>query len=162
MTARPGIPQPVAQSVMLRNVSWDTYERLLSEHQDVCNPRFAFDRGMLQIMVTSFEHETVNRLIARLFETIAEELTVDYVNAGSTTFKKQEAERGFEPDTAFYVRNAELVRGKERIDLSVGPAPDLVIEITHPSIDKLPIFAGLGVAEVWRYEGRALVIMNLD
>jgi Uma2 family endonuclease len=125
MTARPGIPEPAAQSVVLRNVSWDTYERLLSEHQDVCNPRFAFDQGMLQIMVTSFEHETVNRLIARLFETIAEELAMDYVNAGSTTFKKQEAERGFEPNTAFYVRHAELVRGKGRINLWVDPAPDL-------------------------------------
>lgn len=156
-------PEPAAQSVILKGVSWDTYDRLLREHEDVSNPRFAYDRGTLQIMVTSFEHEALNRLIARLFETIAEELGIDYVNAGSTTFRSRTTERGFEPDTAFYVRHAAAVRNVRRIDLSRDPPPDLVIEvdITHPSIDKLPIFAGLGIPEVWRFDGRSLVILRL-
>ena len=49
-------PEEATHTVILHNVSWDLYEHLLAEHEDVCNPRFAYDRGVLQIMVTSFEH----------------------------------------------------------------------------------------------------------
>lgn len=157
-------PEEATQKVILHNVSWKLYEHLLAEHEDVCNPRFAYDRGVLGIMVISFEHEQLNRLIARLFETIAEEMEIDYINAGSTTFKREDLERGFEPDTSFYIQNAEHVRGKARIDLTVDPPPDLVIEIdiTHPSLNKFPIFAGLGVPEVWRYDGKASTIFKLE
>jgi Uma2 family endonuclease len=64
--------------------------------------------------------------------------------------------RGFEPDSCFYFgEQAALIRGRERIDLHVDPAPALVVEVdlTHPSLDKLPIYAALGVAEVWRLDG---------
>lgn len=157
-------PEEATQKVILHNVSWKLYEHLLAEHEDVCNPRFAYDRGVLEVMVTSFEHEQLNRLIARLFETIAEEMEIEYINSGSTTFKREDLERGFEPDTSFYIQSAERVRGKARIDLTVDPPPDLVIEvdITHPSLNKFPIFAGLGVLEVWRYDGKALTVFKLE
>ena len=83
--------------------------------------------------------------------------------AGSTTYKREDLERGFEPDASFYIRNAERVRGKSRIDLDVDPPPDLVVEvdITNPSLDKLPIYARLGVPEVWRYDGERLTVFGL-
>lgn len=42
--------------------------------------------------------------------------------------------------------------------------PDLVLEIdiTSPSINKLPIYAQLGVPEVWRYDGRKLTVLTLE
>jgi Uma2 family endonuclease len=118
-------PLPVVQNVVLQNMSWETYEPLSDEHVDACNPRFAYDRGMLQIMVTGFEHEGINRLIADIFGIVTEEMGIDYINATSTTFKLKALSRGFEPDTAFYVRNVESVRRKTRIDLALDPPPDL-------------------------------------
>ena len=152
------------QRVVLHNVSWSLYEHLLAEHVDVPNPRFAYDRGTLEIMVNSFEHEHLNRLIADIFSAVADELDLDFVHAGSTTFRREDLERGFEPDTSFYIANAARVAGKKRIDLRVDPPPDLVIEIdiTSPSLSKFPIFAALRIPEVWRYDGYALSIFNLE
>lgn len=157
-------PEHATQTLILHNVSWALYEHLLAEHEDVCNPRFAYDRGVLEIMVTSFEHEHLNRLIADIFAAIADELGVDYVNAGSTTFKRKDLEQGFEPDTSFYIQNAEHVRGRKRIDLTEDPPPDLVIEvdITHSSLNKFPVFAGMVIPEVWRSDGNELTIFKLE
>lgn len=86
------------------------------------------------------------------------------MNLGSTTFKREDFKRGFEPDSCFYIQNAERIRGKDEIDLHIDPPPDLVIEIdiTSGSIHKLPIYAALGIPEVWRYTGKRLIILKLD
>ena len=83
---------------------------------------------------------------------------------GSTTFRREDLERGFEPDSCFYIQNEEQVRGKDRIDLAVDPPPDLVIEIDiiSPSFSKLPIYAQIGVPEVWRYDGTRAAIFLLE
>ena len=62
------------------------------------------------------------------------------------------------------IQNAHRVRGKARRDLTVDPAPDLVIEIdiTITSIDKMPIYALIGIPEVWRYHGSTLRLMKLQ
>jgi Uma2 family endonuclease len=111
-------------------------------------------------MVVSGRHERPNRLISLLVEIVAEEIELDLVNLGSTTFRREDLQRGFEPDTCFYVQNEERVRGKVEIDSEVDPSPDLVIEvdITSPSLDRFPIYAHFGVPEVWRYDGERVVI----
>jgi Uma2 family endonuclease len=97
-------------------------------------------------------------------ELLAAELGIDVYNLGSTTFRREDLERGFEPDSCFYIENEARVRGKARIDLAVDPPPDLVIEIdiTSPSFSKLPIYAQIGVPEVWRYDGERLKILVLE
>jgi Uma2 family endonuclease len=148
----------------LSGISWETYERLLAEHEGRQSPRFTYDRGELEIMVISFEHEEVNRLLHDLFTALAEERGIDFVNAGSTTLKREDLDRGFEPDTCIYIRNAARVRGKRRIELPRDPPPDLVIEvdITNPSIDKMEIYMAMGVAEVWRYDATSLRFFALE
>jgi Uma2 family endonuclease len=155
---------PAEQRVILRNISWETYERLLAERGESSSPRFTYDQGVLEIMVVSFEHEQLNRLIADLFTMIAFEMNIEFINGGSTTFKREDLRRGFEPDTCFYIQNAEHVSGKAQIDLFVDPPPDLIIEIdiTHSSLDKLPIYTAVGVPEVWRYDGNVLTIFRLE
>jgi Uma2 family endonuclease len=71
--------------------------------------------------------------------------------------------KGFEPDECFYIQHAELIQGKKKIDLTEDPPPDLVIEIdiTSPSLSKFPIFAALGIPEVWRYDGTKVSIFTL-
>jgi Uma2 family endonuclease len=150
------------QKVILTGVSWNTYERLLVDLENQSAPRLTFDRGSLEIMSPSGEHERYNRTIALLVEVVAEELGIDVDNLGSTTFRREDIERGFEPDSCFYIQNAEAVRGKARIDLTSDPAPDLVIEIdiTSGSLDKFPIYAQVGVPEIWRFDGKKLMIFQ--
>jgi Uma2 family endonuclease len=155
---------PAEQRVVLRNVSWETYERLLAENLDHGSPRFTYDRGVLEIMSPSAEHEWYNQLLSDLVKLLARELRIDVLSLGSTTFRREEKERGFEPDSCFYVTHARQLRGKERIDLTVDPPPDIVIEVvvTHPSLSKFPICAALGVQEIWSYDGSRLRIFRLS
>lgn len=154
---------PPERRVTLRNVSWETYERLLADLRDSSAPRMTYDRGTLEIMSPSSEHERYNRAVAQIVEELAVELDVDIESLGSTTFRREDIDRGFEPDSCFYVQNVLSVRGKKRIDLGEDPPPDLVIEIdiTSPSLDKFPIFAQAGVPEVWRFDGTRLAVYEL-
>ena len=70
---------------------------------------------------------------------------------------------GAEPDECFYLNNIDLVHGKKRLDLATDPAPDLVVEIdvTSSSQNRLQVYADLGVAEIWIYDGESLVIQQL-
>ncbi len=163
------VKSPAEQRMLLENVSWETYERLVVEREERRKPRFFYDRGVLELMSPSGEHDVSSRLIALLVDMVAEESGVDVENAGSTTFKREDLERGFEPDESFYfsenaARIRELVRNKGDIVLDEGdPPPDLIVEvdITNPSLNKLPIYAALGVPEVWRHDGERLVILRL-
>lgn len=152
------------QRIVLHNVSWETYERLLKERGESRVPRFAYDRGELEIMSPSTEHESISYYVGLLVAVFAREGGFGLFGAGSTTYNREDADRGFEPDQSFYIRNADRVRGKPRIDLSVDPPPDLVVEIdiTSPSLTKLPIYARLGVPEVWRYDGDSFSVLVLE
>src|SRR5437016_2292660 len=99
------------QRVVLYDVSWATYELLLTDHLDSSSPRFTYDRGTLEIMSPSNKHERINRSLALMVEVIAEERQLEWDNHGSTTFRRKDLERGFEPDSCFYFQNAERIRG---------------------------------------------------
>ncbi|MFN8489657.1 MAG: Uma2 family endonuclease [Caldilineaceae bacterium] len=152
------------QCVILHDVSWETYERLLVEHEENSGTHFTYNQGMLEIMVLSARHESLKHILALLVDLIAAELNVDLYGLGSTTFQREDLARGFEPDACFYIANEAAVRGKAAIDLTIDPPPDLVIEIdiTSPSLNKFPIFATLGVTEVWRYDGEQVHILALQ
>jgi len=150
------------QLVVLHNVSWETYLRLLEDLADQSSIRVAFDNGEMEIMSPTAEHEELNRTVARFLEAVAAALDLDIRSLGSTTFKRKDVMRGFEPDSCFYLQNAAAIKGKTRLDLNIDPPPDLVIEIdiTSGSLNKLPIYAALGVPEIWRYrEGKVDILL---
>lgn len=159
----PAVMSPIQQRIILEGVSWHTYECLLADVGDSHAVRVAYDQGRLEIMAPSYAHEEINHPIARIVEIIATEMDIDFVNAGSTTFKRENLAHGFEPDTYFYIAHVAAIRGKTTIDLDVDPPPDLVLEIdiTHPSLDKLPIYAAVKVPEVWRYRREQVVMYGL-
>jgi Uma2 family endonuclease len=119
---------------------------------------------MLEIMSPSIEHEWYHRALGRMVETITEELGIPVLSAGSTTLKLQLKERGLEPDECFYLTHELQMRGKRELDLTVDPPPDLAIEvdISRSSINKLGIYADLGVPELWFYDGQSLVVRRLQ
>ena len=152
------------QRVLLDNITWDTYESLLVAHRDRSVPRFTYDRGQLEIMSPSDEHEQLKETTTLLVNIAAEELHINLEGFGSTTFRREDIARGFEPDACFYVASLMRVKGNVELDLRADPPPDLVIEfdVTRSSLDKLGVFAHVGVPEVWRYDGRRLNILCLQ
>jgi Uma2 family endonuclease len=167
MTAMLDLPKFTSgypETVLLHNIRWSTYESLLRDRCDAPSPRLTYDRGDLLIMVTSLDHEQTNRCIATLIQTIAEEFEIESRDFGSTTYKRKDLQRGFEPNSCFYFKNEARMRGKKRLDLSRDPPPDLIIEIDihHLSLNKLPLFAAFGVPEVWRFDGTQVEIYVLS
>ncbi len=158
------IQSPQEQRMVLHNVSWDAYERLLTDHENGSTPRFTYDRGELEIMSPLPLNEQLIWAIESLVEIAAEEISQDFENLRSATFRREDLQRGFEPDSCFYLQNEPRIRGKSRIDLRVDPPPDLIVEldITSPSLDKLPIYAEFRVPEIWRYDGERLGIWLLE
>ncbi len=154
---------PPEQRMVLYHVSWETYERLLHDYEQCSSPRFTYDRGILEIMSPFSEHEAFGRFLDFVLAAWADATDTLVRITGSTTYKREDLQRGFEPDSSYYIQHEAAVRGKERIDLRVDPPPDLVVEIdiTHSSLDKLSIYAQVGVPEVWRYDGARLHLLVL-
>jgi Uma2 family endonuclease len=152
------------QRVLLPGVSWATYQSLRNDYAGFRGVRINYDRGTLEIVTPGFDHEGVNRNIEDIASTIADVQDRDTVLAGSTTFKREDLERGFEPDSSFYFEHTDEIRGKRVLDLAVDPAPDLVIEVdsTSLSLDKLPLYASVGVREIWRYREGQMTIFGLQ
>ena len=150
--------------IVIYDVSWETYERLLSDLSDRSSPRLTYDRGRLEIMSPTEEHEELNRSLAALVEAVAEELEIDIRSLGSTTFRRQDLERGFEPDSCFYVQSLSKLESNRRVDLELDPPPDIVIEIdsSRSSMEKLALYREMGVPEVWRHDGDSVTIHVLQ
>jgi Uma2 family endonuclease len=153
---------PPTDRVILRDVSWGTYEHLLKDFEGSSSPRIAFDQGVMEIMSPFAEHERLNWLLSSIIQIVLEEMDLEFESLGHVTFKSDALKRAFEPDSCFYIRNVDFVRNKARIDLKTDPPPDLIVEIdlTSNSLDKYPIYSALRVPEVWRYED-SLEIMSL-
>ncbi len=143
--------------MLLRGIDWQTYNRLVRalERPDV---RLTYDRGTLEIRTTSPQHERYKHLLGRLLEALTEELGLAIAGFGSMTCRRRRRRRGLEPDECYYIANEPQVRGRDRIDLRTDPPPDLAIEIdvTHSSLDRMSIYAALGVPEVWRFDVQTL------
>src|SRR3954453_7828217 len=87
--------------VILHNTSWETYERLLEERGEERVPRFFYDRGEVEIVSPSAEPERVGFCVGLIVAMFAREGRVVIYGVGSTTFRREDLARGFEPDLAF-------------------------------------------------------------
>jgi len=154
---------PEGGTLIVPDVAWEEYERLLAELGDRARFRVSFDHGRLEIMSPSAKPEKYKDMLLRLADVIADELDCDLESFGSTTFKREPNDQGAEPDTSFYIQNAERVAGKDQIDLTTDPPPDVVaeIDIARGSSGKFDTYAGLGVPEIWKYDERELQIHHL-
>ena len=149
--------------MVLENVRWDTFVEL-SERRRGSVPRMTFDEGVLELMSPRRQHENIGRLIGRLVEIYTEVLNIEIQTVASTTFKRKDLQKAFEADESYYIEHAEQIRPKEEVDLTIDPPPDLVIEveITSSAIQKLRLFAAMGVPEVWRHDGEHLEMFVLE
>jgi Uma2 family endonuclease len=150
-------------SVILSNVDWKTYEDTIKEFNGKQNPRFYYEKENLLITSNSSEHEDIKDTLVYLIYIFTEEFRINARSLGSSTYQREDIERGFEPDSCFYFENEPLIRGVKRLDMSIHPAPDLIIEvdITSLSTNRQSIFAAFGVPEIWRFDGEKMQILQL-
>ena len=166
MTATITINQLVilpGQSILMTGISWQQFNNILTELGESRSLRLAYDRELLEIMVPLPEHEFLKEAIGDLIKDLADELGLDYESFGSTTWRRQQRMAGAEPDNCFYIQNVTAISGRVDIDLNFDPPPDLILEIdtTNKSLDRLPIYARLGVKEIWRCDSGQLRIYQL-
>ena len=95
------------------------------------------------------------KLIGRMIEAYALAADIPIQSVGSMTIRASQGGRGLQPDQTYYLANEPLVRCKETYDPDKDPPPDLAIEIdvTNTSLPRMPVFASIGVPEVWRLDG---------
>ena len=150
------------QRNLLRQVDWQTY-LVLADQTDRAGCRMTYDRGMLEMMTPSMPHESFGSLLGRFIERFSEIRDIEIRSVASTTFRRSDLQRGFEADESYYIQNAARMVGVVQVDLALHPPPDLVveIEISHSAIDKMKLFAAIGVPECWRYNQKTLAIFQL-
>ncbi len=174
--------------VILKDINWQTFEQILEELGEHRSARIAYEHEALEIMVPLPEHEIDKVFITNFVEILLEELDIDFYPLGSTTFKNELMQQGIEPDNCFslgarslradahanakgdcespgshrYIENEAAIRGKNRLDLTVDPPPDLALEIDVTSRTHPQIYQALGVPELWRFEKGKLQINVLS
>ena len=149
--------------VVLKNISWQSYQSLIVDFEREPAMRLTYDRGTLEIRMPLAPHETYKKILGRLIEAATEELNLEIRSLGSLTCSREDLAKGLEPDQCYYIQNESIVRGVAQIDLAKLPPPDLAVEIdiTSSSLDRFSIYAALKVTEIWRYDGQILTIYGL-
>ena len=151
------------QRLHLNGISWRTYLRLLRALADR-RLRITYDRGALELMTLSPQHERFKQLLGYLILVLVEELGWNMASFGSMTFQGRKRRHGLEPDQCYWIQNEPLVRCQDMIDLQRDPPPDLVVEIdiSPSALDRMAIYGVLQVPEVWCYDGQSLRVQLLQ
>lgn len=149
----------VTQKVVLENVSWQTYQALLADLGDHRASRLTYDEGTLEIKMPSKLHEIINRLLELIITALVEELGLSIKGYGSTTLDREDLQKGVEPDSCFFIQNADRLQGLDP-ELPEDLPPDLAVEvdITSSSTRRMGIYQQLQVPEVWRYTKQGITI----
>ena len=151
-------------NVVLHDVSWEFYEQISRELADRHN-HITFDNGDLEIMAPVFlSHESWKSWIGQMIEIVCLERNIAARTAGEMTLGRKDLAKALQPDESYYIQTVSAVSGKKKINLKKDPPPDLAVEvdITRSSIPREPIYAALKVPELWRFNGKKLIILRLD
>ena len=151
------------QRFIFYSANWDFYNSMWNL-LDGRRLRLTYDRGTLEIMSPAPMHENYSRIIDRLVHEYTLAANLEIYSLGSTTWRRKILERGLEPDSCYYTTHQPQMWNKTDIDLDKDPPPDLCIEIdiTSSSLNRMGIYAALGVPEVWRHDGESLTFLHLE
>jgi Uma2 family endonuclease len=153
-----------SQRFLLYEADWEQYNQIRRSLDDRGQHAFiTFDGHRIELMSPSLEHERAGELIGQLVRAIARVTRTEYLSGGSTTFRRRDLQRGLEADKCFWIQNEMKLHGVKRIDLRVHPPPDLAVEVevSRRLLDRKSIYARLGVAELWVYNGKSFRLMRL-
>lgn len=146
-------PTPVREGrVTLSGIGWDMYEQIVEqqERDGMCQV-LTYDNGVMEVEMPSELHEFVKRFVAEMLAIYFLTSGTRYVPAGQTTYKRRVIHKGLEADEAYYLTNLNRIDQSGRREDRMLPPPDLAIEVevTAPLLDKLGIYAAIGVVEIW-------------
>jgi Uma2 family endonuclease len=152
------VPSQAGRRLVLDDIEWLAYCRLLRIFAERSSVRLTYDHRRLEIMSPLPEHESDADMLGRMVVVLTEEMAFPIKAGRSTTFRTRRKQRGLEPDNSYWIANEPKVRGKRKIDLKIDPPPDLAIEVdcTSSSLDRMSIYATLGIPEVWRLDNEVL------
>lgn len=153
---------PPGHQLLLKNVSWQQFQDILENLGESRSARLSYSNGLLEIMTPLPEHEDNKVVIGDFVKAILEEMDIEFRSLGSTTFENEAMKQAVEPDDCFYIQNEVQIRGKKRLNLEIDPPPELAIEIDITSRTKFNNYQDLGVAELWRYNGKKIEINILQ
>ena len=149
-------------TITLHSQTWQDWENILEELGEDRHTRIAYYQGALEIMSPLSRHERPHRIIGYIVTAILDAQGREWEDFGSTTFYRKDR-AGVEPDTCFYVTNADLVRDcMEWIDVDIYPPPDLLIESDVTSKTFLSAYEAIAVPELWTYCDDKLNIFLLN
>jgi Uma2 family endonuclease len=159
--------EPVAvaeQRFLLPRMDWQLYEGLLRAIGNRHSIRVTYDHGDIELMSPLLGHNAYAEMLAAFVLVLARELKVPIKSGGLTTLRRDDMDLGLEPDRCFWSARIKGILGKLDLDLKKDPAPDLVIEVegTRSGLDRMGIYAALGITEVWRFDGETLFIHELS
>src|SRR5437763_9813736 len=104
VAASPGTERRAGeQRLLLHDISWDEYVALGEILKDRPALRMTYDRGNLEFMTTSSEHERLKKRLSRVLEALAEEFGREFETAGNMTFRREDLDRSLEPDDCFWI-----------------------------------------------------------
>lgn len=153
---------PDEQCFVLSSIDWPTYVEFGDRLQD--RPiRLTYDGCNLEFRTLSCRHYRTKHLLDLLLFVVVEEMDIDIASGGSMTCRREDLHCGLEPDECYWIANEPQIRGRNIIDLTKDPPPDLFleVEISRSFLDRLAICARLKVPEVWRWDGQAVRVCIL-
>jgi Uma2 family endonuclease len=158
------IKNRASRRMLLEDIDWQTYSRLLRVFAGRRSIRLTYRRGRLEIRSTHWKHKCANYFLGRFAITLTEEFGLPICTGGSTTYRRRKKMCGLEPDNSYWIANESKVRTNDRINLKVDPPPDLAIDVdvASSSLDRMAIYASLKVPEVWRYDDGTLAFLILS
>ena len=159
---------PPGGRFVLADVDWDTYEKLADGAGNE-SLGFTYDAATRELeveMPQGLLHETVSGAIAVLILAFARERAIRTKTVRTVSLRRRRR-GGADGDESFYVTNVDRrpAPGTNLLNLAAGDLPpDLVVEVdvTSPGVSKLPIYARLGVPEVWVWTDDAIVCRRLS
>ncbi len=150
------------QQLLLEDITWADFEEILSDLREHRGWRISYSNGALEIMVPSPEHEKHKEIIGEIVRILLDKLEIDFEALASTTFKNEQMNQAVEADACFYIKNHQAVIGKDRLDLTSDPPPDLAIEIDITNRTHFNNYLLLQVPELWRYTRTSFQIYLLQ
>jgi Uma2 family endonuclease len=151
-------------AIQISGINWESYLALLQDLGDERPTRLSYTNGVLDVRMPGQQHEAIHRVLAAIVMTLAEEFDFEFNNLGSTTLNRPEFSKGLEPDSCFYIQNAQAGQGLTDTSILSSLPPDLAVEIdiVHRSDAKFSIYQALAVPEVWLYQDDCLKIKSLE
>ena len=148
--------------ILIHRLNWKGYLRLLKFFGDD-GPRLSYLNGMVELMSPVPHHEQNSQVLDRMASDLIVGLDIHAKGQGATMYKRRHLKRGFGADQCYYLTSLDLNRGKDLARLKPLPVPDLGIEVEFTSslLDKLAIYAGMGVPGIWRQDRDGLTVLIL-